>query len=131
MEHEYPDAKRAGMEILPAEMEKTDKARLGECYKDIPECVTCRLDGCLTDGAAGGNVLLVSFGLFSIIRLVRPAEFLISATEYVIPDKECVAAEEDDPCALFRSMAFPIAEFSSQCYRNPPPTGDRGGKCGC
>lgn len=89
------------------------------------------MDGALTESSAGGSVLLVSFGIFSIIRLIRPAEYLISATEYVIPDKECVAAEEDDPCALFRSMAFPIGEFSPRPFKNPPPSGDHGGKCGC
>lgn len=98
---------------------------------DIPEALACRLNGTLTDSSAGGNLLLVSFGIFSIIRLVRPAEYLIQASEYVIPDKECVAAEEDDPCALFRSMAFPVSEFSPKPFRNPPPVSDHGGKCGC
>lgn len=98
---------------------------------DIPEALSCRLDGTLTDSSAGGNILLVSFGIFSIVRLIRPAEYLISACEYVIPDKECIAAEEDDPCALFRSMAFPIGEFSPKSFKNPPLTTDHGGKCGC
>ncbi|MBQ3490845.1 MAG: tetratricopeptide repeat protein [Clostridia bacterium] len=39
MEHEYPDAKAAGMNILPTEMEETDKTELCSKYKDIPDCV--------------------------------------------------------------------------------------------
>jgi hypothetical protein len=62
-------------------------------------------DGC-------NNRLYVSIGIFSVIRIERPAQYLINASDYAVPDKECTAAEEDDPCKLFRSMAFPIQEFS-------------------
>ena len=47
---------------------------------------------------------------------------------FVIPDKECVSASPDNPCELFRSMAFPIAEFSPAPM--PLPVSDRN-KCGC
>ncbi|MBQ3489746.1 MAG: tetratricopeptide repeat protein, partial [Clostridia bacterium] len=39
MAHEYPDAKKAGMDILPTEMEETDKAELCSNFLEIPECV--------------------------------------------------------------------------------------------
>ena len=39
MEHEYPDAKKAGMEILPTEMVETDKTELRSKYKELPECI--------------------------------------------------------------------------------------------
>ena len=39
MAHEYPDAKKAGMDILPTEMVKTSRAELRSKYKNIPECV--------------------------------------------------------------------------------------------
>lgn len=39
MGEEYPMAKDSGMEILPAEMEETDKAALAEKFKDIPNCI--------------------------------------------------------------------------------------------
>ena len=39
MAHEYPDAKKAGMDILPTEMVKTNIAELRSKYKNIPECV--------------------------------------------------------------------------------------------
>ena len=39
MAHEYPEAKAAGMDILPTEMEDTDKTELCSNYPEIPECV--------------------------------------------------------------------------------------------
>lgn len=39
MAHEYPDARKAGMKILPAEMQITNKAALRTEYAGIPECV--------------------------------------------------------------------------------------------
>ena len=39
MAHEYPDARKAGMDILPTEMVETDKAELSSSYPEIPECV--------------------------------------------------------------------------------------------
>lgn len=39
MAHEYPEARNMGMDILPAEMVKTDKDILGEKYEGIPTCV--------------------------------------------------------------------------------------------
>ena len=42
MEHEYPDARDAGMKILPAEMENTDKEVLAEKYIGLPNCVDPR-----------------------------------------------------------------------------------------
>jgi len=39
MGKEYPAARASQLPILPAEMEATDKAQLGEKFKDIPDCV--------------------------------------------------------------------------------------------
>ena len=36
--HEYPDAKKSGIKILPVEMETTDKSQLYAEFGDIPEC---------------------------------------------------------------------------------------------
>ncbi len=73
--------------------------------------------------------LTVSLGIFSVVRLVRPAQYLIQAAEYTIPEKECVEASEDDPCHIFRNMPFPMGEFSTQGFQPEPPHQDR--HCGC
>ncbi|MBQ9086566.1 MAG: hypothetical protein IJY47_05210 [Clostridia bacterium] len=97
------------------------------CCNDIPEGVSSRMNGTLRD--TEGRYLTVSLGIFSVVRIVRPAQYLINATEYCVPDKECVSNEEDNPCAIFRTMAFPTAEFCPPGYH--PPKGDHNGKCGC
>ena len=99
------------------------------CCGDIPEIVTSSLGGCLND-EDGERFLLVSLGIFSVVRIVRPAQYIINATEYCVPDKECLAPNEEDPCRLFNSMAFPINEF---CPPDMIHTHKGGGEkhCGC
>ena len=99
------------------------------CCGDIPERVTVGLGGCLCD-EDGDRYLLVSLGIFSVVRIVRPGQYLISATEYCVPDKECIAPDEDDPCRIFNTMAFPINEF---CPPDMPHPHKGGGDkhCGC
>ncbi len=81
---------------------------------DVPSTVSCRVNGILNDGDGCRKYLAVSIGLFSVVRIVRPGQFLVNATEYSVPDKECVSPENDDPCCVFQSMPFPTAEFSAQ-----------------
>ena len=79
---------------------------------------------------AEGRFLTVSLGIFSVVRIVRPGQYLVHASEYCAPDKECVSPENDDPCAIFRHMAFPASEFCPSGYISQK--GDHGnGKCGC
>ncbi len=100
---------------------------------DIPCDIVSDINGtlCSTDGE---RFLVVSLGFFSVVRIERPAQYLISATEYTVPDKECVSPEVDDPCSLFRTMSFPVNEFYPPSYI--PQDNDyngsvsRGG-CGC
>lgn len=100
------------------------------CCDDVPTSVVQQLHGTLHDHS--GRYLTVSLGLFSVVRIVRPAQYLVQATEYCVPDKECVSAEQDDPCALFRTMAFPNAEFCPPGFPSHRIDGiGGGGKCGC
>ena len=109
-------------------------------------CTCDQIPGSLSENTIGGdlvdpdegNRLFVSLGVFSVLRLQRPAQLLVSATDYSVPDKESVPVEESDPCQLFRSMAFPAGEFSgTNCANqnngngngNGRPSSDRG--CGC
>ena len=90
----------------------------------IPENVCGCMSGTLTQN--GENNLYVSLGFFSIVRIERPAQYLVNVAEYCIPDKECVQNEDDDPCSLFRGMAFPVNEFYP-----PSLVSTDGGGCGC
>ena len=82
------------------------------CCGDIPEAVADTITGELID--AEGNNLYVSLGIFSVVRIERPAQYLITASDYCVPDKECVVSESDDPCSIFRNMAFPTGEFCAR-----------------
>ena len=99
-----------------------------ECL-EIPEPVRCALDGNITNGN-GGLRIYVSLGIFSIIRIERPAQLLVQASDYCVPDKECAAAtNNDNPCDLFRSIAFPTSRFRGS-FTCPPDVGPARG-CGC
>ena len=110
------------------------------CDNDIPKPVHASLEAPLSfhgiggvDGRGGERYLTVSLGIFSVIRIVRSAQYLIQATEYCIPEKECVPVEEDDPCRVFRNMPFPTVEFCGHTVPMPPPQDrhDHPGRCGC
>lgn len=98
---------------------------------EFPESVRCCLDGELVTNSDCPR-LLISFGIFSVIRIVRPVQLLVQATDYTVPDKECVSADgNDNPCALFRSIAFPVSEFRGvSCNQDNVERGNNGG-CGC
>lgn len=98
--------------------------------RELPHPVANCFDSPLCfDEREGCKYLTVSLGIFSVVRIVRPAQYLISATEYCIPEKECTPVEEDDPCNVFRTMPFPAGEFCEG--GGHAHVGDRPGRCGC
>ena len=107
-----------------------------ECYSccccacDIPEGVCSDLGQMIGRDDNYRRYLAVSLGLFSVVRLIRPAQYQIQATEYCVPDKICISNDAADPCSVFRQMPFPTSEF---CPSLPACEikGDRAGNCGC
>jgi hypothetical protein len=55
--------------------------------------------------------VLVTVGLFSIIKLVRFVQLLIPAFNFCYPNKECIASTDDDPCEIFDTIDFPLDSF--------------------
>lgn len=102
-----------------------------ECC-EVPDNVSYCLDGELVS-ASEGPAVYISLGLFSIIRIERPAQLLIQATDYCVPDKECVCAtNNENPCELFRTIAFPINRFNAGCQTADARIGNgSSGGCGC
>ncbi len=92
--------------------------------EDIPESLSCLIGSGLVDSRS--KYLAVSLGFFSVIRLERPAQFVVDGLAFHVPDKECAPVENGNPCDAFRRMAFPIGEFSAG---NAAPFADSG--CGC
>jgi hypothetical protein len=101
-------------------------------YPDFPEGIIDCIGEELVLNSTGPR-LLVSFGIFSVIRMERPAQLLVHATDYSVPDKECNGmADNDNPCALFRTIAFPTNQFrGTNCApeTNIQPRNNPG--CGC
>jgi len=99
---------------------------------EVPDYVCSSVNGELSDNK-DSNKLLVSLGLFSVVRIERPAQYLINAVEYCVPEKECTAPVDDDPCSLFRNMSFPVREFCppsggiSSCTKNE----EKPKRCNC
>ncbi|MBQ8310399.1 MAG: hypothetical protein IJX80_05230 [Clostridia bacterium] len=106
------------------------------CENDLPESVLNTLDAPLNfdDGmsqSGGRRYLVVSLGIFSLVRIVRSAQYLVQAVECCIPEKECAPVEEDDPCRIFRNMPFPVNEFCPQEMSASMGQHDRSSRCGC
>lgn len=99
---------------------------------DIPEQILCTTNGQLVFDDDGRH-LLVSLGFFSVIRLERPAQFLINAAAYNVPDKECVSSDGDtSPCDIFKNMDFPFGEFQPASLSSLDTSSSRkSSSCGC
>ncbi len=110
-------------------LDSADECHCCCCCCDIPEPITTQFSGDLVDG--DGRYLAVSLGLFSVIRLVRDGQFLIQASEYCLPDKECVSPTETDPCSTFRQIPFPTSEFCSVAACAPVQTQNGGNRRCC
>ncbi len=78
----------------------------------IPDNICQCYEGRFTSSPAGNKTCFLSLGLFSIVRMERPAQLVIPACDSCIPgeQREC-ELPYSDPCALFRSMEFPVNEF--------------------
>lgn len=76
----------------------------------IPASVCRCFDGDLVAGAED-RMVFVTLGLFTIIKLERNVQLLIPAFDFCIPEKECIAATEENPCELFERIEFPVDEF--------------------
>ena len=78
--------------------------------REIPAFITAAFDEplVLTDA---GRRWYATLGQFSLVRLERDTQLLIPAYDYNVPEKECPGSSEDDPCALFERIRFPVEEF--------------------
>ena len=96
---------------------------------ELPESVCSCINGRICCEPAG-KILTVSLGFFSVVRIERPAQYLVHGTEYTVPEKECVSPTTDDPCKMFKHMAFPINEFYPPSLCDVKGSTDNDG-CGC
>ena len=88
---------------------------------EVPAGIAGCFPGELNMGGEGRRVY-VTLGQFSIIRLERDSQLLIPAYDYCMPSKECTAGSgaQEDPCAIFRQVQFPVEEFFPPNTITPP-----------
>lgn len=55
--------------------------------------------------------VVVTIGIFSIIKLVRLVQLLIPAFNFCYPNKECIASSDENPCDIFDTIEFPLDQF--------------------
>ena len=77
---------------------------------DIPSCIADFFDEPISLADSTKRVY-ATIGQFTIIRLERDSQLLIPAYDYCMPEKECVGMDDEDPCALFSRINFPVDEF--------------------
>ena len=89
----------------------------GKCSCDcdlceVPSFVNNCFDGELSTGDDSRRIY-VTLGQFSIVRLERDSQLLIPVYDYCMPEKECSCGISggEDPCCVFRNIAFPVGEF--------------------
>lgn len=129
-------------------LETVDPVVLGSKIKTVDCCALLEFPNEIS-GMGGdrllsgrnGRMLTVTLGIFSVVRIERPAQLLVSGTEYNVPEKECVSPSADDPCSMFSHMAFPVGQFGTPSLADLRASGDvmsfgsfvqgPGGNCGC
>ena len=123
---EAGDCQGMGRSNLPeAVVEAVDPIVLDTKVTDCPPAPTCDC-GRLTEipsfiAQSFGQELVfddsasrrfyVTLGQFTLVRLERDTQLLIPVYDYCVPQSECPCDAQEDPCGLFRSVAFPVNEF--------------------
>lgn len=133
----------ASKNLPTAVLEVVDPVVLGTKVVRADRCTLlefpCAISGMEGDRMLSGRnnaMIVVSLGIFSVVRIERPAQFLVNGTEYTVPEKECISPSVDDPCSLFKNMAFPVGQFSPpslselRTMGDGNPFGAPGGCCG-
>ncbi len=86
---------------------------------NLPQAVLNQFCDNLT--VEGDKKLLISLGLFSVVRIVRDVQVTVPSSKFCLPEKECCGPREEEPCSFFEKLCFPTNEFF------PPENGN----CGC
>ncbi len=74
----------------------------------LPDEIETVLGGPVTEGT---RYLYLTVGMFTIVSLEREIQMMVPVYDFCLPEKECVSASSEDPCALFEKLRFPVSEF--------------------
>ena len=81
------------------------------CLAEIPSFVAQSFSGDLVFDDSAARRLYVTLGQFTLVRLERDTQLLVPVYDYCVPQCQCECGSQEDPCGLFRSVAFPMNEF--------------------
>ena len=84
--------------------------------QSLPQCVQCCFEEGLTSTCE--RSLVVTIGVFSIVRIIREVQMIIPSAKFSLPDKECKPIDEEEPCNYFERLSFPTNEFFPPEYKN-------------
>ncbi len=94
-------------------VDPTDSCCQCGCDTDVnsvPESICSVFDENLVSGEDSRKVL-VTLGLFTIVRLEREVQLVVPVIDFCIPQDECTVSTENNPCELFEKLCFPVDEF--------------------
>ena len=98
--------------VLDTRVDDGCKPRCCECgLTEIPAFIARSFGEELVFDDSGRRRFYVTLGQFTLVRLERDTQLLIPVYDYCIPQTECSGGDQEDPCGLFRSVAFPVNEF--------------------
>ena len=98
--------------VLDTRVDDGCKHRCCECgLTEIPAFIARSFGEELVFDDGGRRRFYVTLGQFTLVRLERDTQLLIPVYDYCIPQAECSCGDQEDPCGLFRNVAFPIGEF--------------------
>ena len=89
---------------------------------EIPAFINTCFEGGLSTGGDGRRVY---------VTLGRDSQLLIPVYDYCMPEKECCGGASEDPCGLFRNIAFPVNEFFPPNTIRKPETYEETKNCCC
>lgn len=116
-----------------------------DCTCDVTS-IPSEICRCFDDElVVSGNTrnILVTLGIFTIVKLERYVQLLMPVCNFCIPTKECTQQSADeDPCSIFDRITFPIDEFfppndqtneafCNKCTNNSVAGNSNTGKCCC
>lgn len=141
MDHQMREKSNLPIAVVEAVDPIVLDAKLTDCCdRRCCDCDLCEVPSCVThcfgsDLCSGDDCkrVYVTLGQFSIVRLERDTQLLVPVYDYCMPNKECAGGNGgDDPCDLFRNIAFPTGEFfPPNTIRNPESYEDTKAYCCC
>lgn len=109
-------ASPVGLEVNLIELEEGEQPL---CCQNLPDEISSQFEGSFTGEFTISQTALITLGIFTIIRVERPAQLTMDHCENCFPDKTCDSSGVyTDACTLFSSMQFPYEDFAPSVKEN-------------